>query len=130
MVRTVALKSPRGGEFPPGRPDLGRFMETVVMPWAGETRGPLKGGRDRFTCDACRGAHPLDVEWRMPAVATLPKPDFRHRGREIYSNAMEAQMRNAMYDYVAESENQANAAHPREVVLPGMARSVAMTAIR
>ena len=58
----------------------------------------------------------------MPAVAALPLPDVRDRGWENYGGAMDAQMRNAIYGYVAESDNQAKAAYMREVVLPGMAR--------
>lgn len=102
--------------------DLVRFMETDVMPWARETLGPIKGGRDRITCGTCHGAHAAEVDWRMPGVAALPKPDLRNRGWETYSNAMDAQMRNAMYGYMAESENQTKAAYMREIVLPGMAR--------
>jgi hypothetical protein len=35
---------------------------------------------------------------------------------------MDTQMRNAIYGYGAESDNQAKAAYMREVVMPGMAR--------
>ena len=35
---------------------------------------------------------------------------------------MDAQMRNAIYGYFAESDKQAKAAYMREVVMPGMAR--------
>jgi hypothetical protein len=35
---------------------------------------------------------------------------------------MDAQMRNAIYGYLAESDNQAKAAYMREIVVPGMAR--------
>ena len=58
----------------------------------------------------------------MPAVSALPLPDVRDRGWETYTTAMDAQMRNAIYGYLAESENQAKAAYMREVVMPGMAR--------
>ena len=57
----------------------------------------------------------------MPAVAALPEPDVRERGFEIYSAGMDAQMRNAIYGYISESENSAKAAYMREVVMPGMA---------
>jgi len=99
-----------------------RFMETEVMPWARQTLGRLKGGPDRVSCGTCHGAHGADRGWRMPAVAALPQPDVRERGWEIYSSTMDAQMRNAIYGYLAESENQAKAAYMREVVVPGMAR--------
>jgi len=58
----------------------------------------------------------------LAAVAALPQPDVRERGWEIYTTTMDAQMRNAIYGYLAESENQAKAAYMREVVVPGMAR--------
>ena len=47
--------------------------------------------------------------------------DVRERGWETYRGGMDAQMRNAIYGYVAESENQSKAAYMREVVVPGMA---------
>jgi hypothetical protein len=102
--------------------DIVRFMETDVMPWARQTLGRLKGGPDRITCGTCHGPQGAARGWRMPAVAALPKPDLRDRGWETYTNAMDAQMRNAIYGYVAESENQAKAAYMREIVLPGMAQ--------
>jgi cytochrome c553 len=102
--------------------DIVRFMEADVMPWARATLGRLKGGADRVTCATCHGADAAARGWRMPAVAALPQPDVRDRGWEIYTTKMDAQMRNAIYGYLAESENQAKAAYMREVVVPGMAR--------
>ena len=102
--------------------DIIRFMETDVMPWARATLGRLKGGADHVTCATCHGADATARGWRMPAVAALPQPDVRDRGWEIYTTTMDAQMRNAIYGYLAESENQAKAAYMREVVVPGMAR--------
>ena len=99
-----------------------RFMETEVMPWARVTLGRLKGGADRVTCETCHGAHAQARGWRMPAVVALPQPDVRDRGWEIYKTNIDAQMRNAIYGYLAESENQAKAAYMREVVVPGMSR--------
>ena len=58
----------------------------------------------------------------MPAVSALPEPDVKDRGWEIYTSTMDAQMRNAIYGYLAESANQQKAAYMREVVMPGMAR--------
>jgi hypothetical protein len=98
------------------------FMETDVMPWAREVLGRLKGGPDRVTCGTCHGARAAERGWMMPAVAALPQPDVRDRGWETYTSTMDAQMRNAIYGYLAESENQAKAAYMREVVVPGMAR--------
>jgi hypothetical protein len=98
------------------------FMETEVMPWARETLGRLKGGADRVTCETCHGAFGRTRGWQMPAVAALPQPELRDRGWETYTTGMDAQMRNAIYGYVAESDNQAKAAYMREIVMPGMAR--------
>ena len=98
------------------------FMEKDVMPWARQTLGPLAGGADRVTCDTCHGRRPDTRDWRMPAVAALPAPDVVGRGWETYGGSMNAQMRNAIYGYLAESDNQAKAAYMREVVMPGMAR--------
>jgi hypothetical protein len=97
-------------------------MEREVMPWARETLGRLKGGPDRVTCGTCHGAHAEQRSWAMPAVAALPQPDVKDRGWETYTSTMDAQMRNAIYGYLAESENQAKAGFMREVVMPGMAR--------
>ena len=105
-----------------GRAEIVRFMEADVMPWAREALGPIKGGPDRVTCATCHGQDSQAREWQMPSVTALPKPDLADRGWEIYSAAMDAQTRNAIYGYVAESGNQTKAAYMREVVMPGMAR--------
>ena len=99
-----------------------RFMNTDVLPWARATLGPLKGGPDRVTCQTCHGKDAESRGWRMPAVAALPEPDVRDGGWELYSGAMDAQMRNAIYGYLADSDKQAKAAYMREVVMPGMSR--------
>jgi cytochrome c553 len=98
-----------------------RYMERDVMPWARATLGPLKGGADRISCATCHGRDPEVREWRMPAVAALPQPDIRERGWERSGGRMDAQMRNAIYGYLAESDKQTRAAYMREVVMPGMA---------
>ena len=98
------------------------FMEREVLPWARRTLGPIKGGADRVTCGTCHGEQVDARDWRMPAVAALPQPQVRDRGWEIYTSTMDAQMRNAIYGYIAESDNQAKATYMREVVVPGMAR--------
>jgi len=98
------------------------FMEAEVLPWARTTLGRLKGGADRVTCATCHASHAETRGWRMPGVAALPQPDVKDRGWETYSSAMDAQMRNAIYGYLAESEKQVKAAYMREVVMPGMAR--------
>jgi hypothetical protein len=102
--------------------DIVRFMETEVMPWARDTLGRIKGGPDNVTCATCHGSAAVERGWRMPAVSVLPAPELRDRGWEKYTSTMDAQMRNAIYGYLAESENQAKAAYMREIVVPGMAR--------
>ena len=47
---------------------------------------------------------------------------MRERGWELYTSTLDAQMRNAIYGYLAEFDNQTKAAYMREVVVPGMAR--------
>ena len=104
------------------RAEIMRFMETDVMPWARLAFGRLKGGADRVTCETCHGPNAGARDWQMPSVAALPLPDVRERGWETYKGGMDAQMRNAIYGYVAESDKQAKAAYMREIVMPGMAR--------
>ena len=99
-----------------------RFMNETVMPWARTTLGPLKGGADRVRCETCHGRDGEARDWRMPGVAALPQPDVKERGWEIYGGGMDAQMRNAIYGYVAESDKQTKAAYMREIIMPGMSR--------
>jgi cytochrome c553 len=101
--------------------EIVRFMQNEILPWARRTLGPIKGGADRITCGTCHGEHGEARGWQMPAVAALPQPEVRDRGWEIYTGTMDAQMRNAIYGYIAGSDNQAKAAYMREVVVPGMA---------
>ena len=102
--------------------EIVRFMEAEVMPWARVTLGRLKGGAERVTCETCHGVQARARQWQMPAVSALPQPVIRDSGWETYTTGMDAQMRNAIYGYLAESDNQAKAAYMREVVMPGMAR--------
>jgi len=104
------------------RASIVSFMESTVMPWAREALAPIKGGSGRVSCETCHGENAGQRAWRMPAVAALPKPDLVTLGWETYSTGMDAQMRNAIYGYLAESENQAKAVYMREVIMPGMAR--------
>jgi hypothetical protein len=103
------------------RADVVRFMEEDVMPWARATLGRLKGGADRVTCATCHGTDPERRDWQMPGVGVLPQPVVRERGWETYGGDMNAQMRNAIYGYVADSERQTKAAYMREIIMPGMA---------
>jgi hypothetical protein len=99
-----------------------QFMKDDVMPWARAVLGPLKGGRDRIGCETCHGRDAAARDWHMPGVAALPEPDVRDRGWERYGGGMDAQMRNAIYGYLAQPEKQSRAGYMREVVMPGMAR--------
>ena len=102
--------------------DIISFMDAEVMPWARVTLGRLKGGPDHVNCETCHGPHASARQWRMPAVAALPQPDVRDRAWEIYKTNIDAQMRNAIYGYLAGSDNQAKAGYMREVVVPGISR--------
>jgi hypothetical protein len=101
--------------------EIAHFMEHDVMPWARAALGRLKGGPANVTCETCHGEDAEVRNWQMPAVAAVPEPDLQARGWETYSTGMDAQMRNAIYGYVTESEKSAKAAYMREVVMPGMA---------
>jgi hypothetical protein len=103
------------------RQEIVRFMERTVMPWARVALAPITGSSARVTCGTCHGGQPELSDWRMPAVATLPRPAIREAGWEHYSGVMDAQMRNAIYGYGSASGNVARAAYMREVVMPGMA---------
>jgi hypothetical protein len=122
----LASYSPDDQIYPNGlkrtRAEIVRFMETEVMPWARVTLGPLKGGSHRITCETCHARNPEARDWRMPAVAALPRPDVKTAGWEHNGGAMDAQMRNAIYGYGAESDKQSKAAYMREFVMPGMAQ--------
>lgn len=124
--KTIAVTYPADDAIAPSgvkrsRPEIVSFMEHEVMPWARATLGRLKGGADRVSCLTCHGADADARGWAMPAVAALPQPDLKDRGWETYTSTMDAQMRNAIYGYLAESDNQAKAAYMREIVMPGMA---------
>ena len=118
--------SPDDAIYPEGRKRsrdaIVAFMETSVMSWARVALAPIVGGGDRVHCETCHGSHPGDRDWRMPAVVALPEPHFQILGWEQYSAGMDAQMRNAIYGYLAEPDKQPKAAYMREVVMPGMAR--------
>jgi hypothetical protein len=102
--------------------DIVAFMEAVVMPWAREALAPIAGGVEKVSCQTCHGSDARDRDWQMPAVAALPEPHFRELGWELNGGRLDAQVRNAIYGYLAESDKQGRAAYMREVVLPGMAR--------
>jgi hypothetical protein len=98
-----------------------QFMENDVLPWARTALAPIVGSADRVTCATCHGSGAAARNWRMPRVAALPEPVFRRLTWERYSPSMDAQTRNAIYGYLAESDKQGKAAYMREVVMPGMA---------
>jgi hypothetical protein len=112
--------------YPGGRKkdhdEIMRFMEKRVMPWARQALAPVVGGPELVTCNTCHGADPEASDWHMPAVAELPRPAVRAAGWETYGGSMDAQMRNAIYGYGAESDRLGKAEYMREVVMPGMAQ--------
>jgi len=99
------------------------FMETTVMSWARVALAPIVSGGDRVRCETCHGSNPGDRDWQMPAVVALPEPHFQILGWEQYSGGMDAQMRNAIYGYLAEPDKQPKAAYMREGAMPGMTTS-------
>ncbi|MCC7415849.1 MAG: PH domain-containing protein [Acidobacteria bacterium] len=105
-----------------GEGEIVRFMEADVMPWARQALGPLAGGADRITCETCHGHDARARRFAMPAVAALPETHVTQAGWDRYGGGMDAQMRNAIYGYLAAPDKQGRAAYMREVVLPGMAR--------
>jgi hypothetical protein len=80
------------------------------------------GAPELVTCQTCHGEHPEQNAWHMPAVAALPRPAVKVAGWENYGGAMDAQMRNAIYGYGAESDRATKASYMREVIMPGMAQ--------
>jgi hypothetical protein len=104
------------------RAEIVAFMEHEVMPFARRVLGPIKGGPEQVTCFTCHGAEAEARDWRMPAVRALPEPDLRMGGMEHFASIVDAQMRNAVYGYLAEDQKQDRAAYMRGVVMPGMAR--------
>jgi cytochrome c553 len=107
---------------PLDRAAMMRLMEGDVMVFAKRTLGPLKGGPDHVTCATCHGKDGETRGWKMPAVRALPEPELRAAGLELYSSTVDAQIRNAIYGYLAEEDNQGKAAYMRGVVMPGMAK--------
>ena len=127
--KVAAISYPDDDAIYPGgqkrdRDAIVRFMETAVMPWARTALAPIVGGEDRVTCETCHGSGAPSRDWRMPSVSRLPEPQFRRVGWDSYGRGvgMDAQMRNAIYGYMAESDKQAKAAYMRRIVMPGMAR--------
>jgi hypothetical protein len=101
--------------------EISAFMEREVMPFAREALGPLLGA-ENVTCETCHGEDANHRNWRMPGVRALPEPELRLAGLERARLWLDPQMRNAVYGYLAEENNQSVAAYMRQVVMPGMAR--------
>ena len=101
---------------------IAAFMEREVMPFARVALAPLVGGADYVTCETCHGADSAARKWKMPGVRVLPEPEFRFAGLERSRLWLDPQMRNAVYGYLAEEDNQSIAAYMRHVVMPGMAK--------
>ncbi|HSL68950.1 MAG TPA: PH domain-containing protein, partial [Longimicrobiales bacterium] len=104
------------------RAEIVAFMKNEVMPFAQRALGPIVGGSANVTCFTCHGQDAEARNWLMPAVNALPEPNFRQGGMERHSSSVDAQMRNAVYGYLAEDTKQHSAAYMRGVVMPGMAR--------
>ena len=104
------------------RTEIMAFMERDVMPFARAALGPIVGGADAVTCLTCHGQDAAAREWRMPAVSALPRPVVRQAAMERLGADVDAQLRNAVYGYLADDGRQGRMAHMRGVVMPGMAR--------
>jgi cytochrome c553 len=98
------------------------FMERDVMPFARRVLAPVVGSADEVTCETCHGADATRRRWQMPGVRALPEPELRFAGLERARLWLDPQMRNAVYGYLAEEDNQSIAAYMRHVVMPGMAK--------
>ena len=87
------------------RAEIVRFMETARDAVGARALGAdRRRGRPRHLRDLSRPQTPRRRDWHMPAVAALPRPEVRTAGWEHYGGAMDAQMRNAIYGYGAESD--------------------------
>jgi len=98
------------------------FMERDVMAFARRTLAPLVGSASDVTCETCHGLNAEARAWRMPGVRALPAPTLRFTGLERAGPWLDPQVRNAVYGYLAEEDNQTVAGYMRQVVMPGMAR--------
>jgi hypothetical protein len=97
------------------------FMEQDVMPFARVALAPVVGAAN-VTCETCHGADAEARHWHMPGVRALPEPLLRLAGLERAKSWLDPQVRNAVYGYLAEENNQSTAAYMRQIVMPGMAR--------
>jgi hypothetical protein len=104
------------------REEIVAFMEREVMPFARRALGPLVGGADRVSCETCHGADGRARGWEMPGVRALPEPELREAGLERFNDRLDPQIRNAIYGYLADVDNQGTMGYMRGVVMPGMAR--------
>jgi cytochrome c553 len=102
--------------------DIAAFMQRDVMPFAQRALAPLVGGAEKVSCLTCHGPDAEQRNWKMPGVRALPEPELRLAGLERAKSWLDPQMRNAVYGYLAEEQNQYIATYMRQVVMPGMAR--------
>ena len=93
------------------------------MPWARVALAPIVGGADRVDVrDLPRQPIRPPATGRCRPSRRCPSRTSRFSDGSSTAAAMDAQMRNAIYGYLAESDKQTKAAYMREVVMPGMAR--------
>ena len=110
-----AADDPICPEWPAGArlQEITAFMERDVMPFARRVLAPLVGGAEEVTCETCHGADAVHRNWKMPGVRALPEPELRFAGLERARLWLDPQMRNAVYGYLAEEDNQSIAAYMR-----------------
>jgi hypothetical protein len=103
------------------RAEIVAFMEREVMPFAKRALAPVVGSADRVTCATCHGKDAATRDWKMPGVNALPEPELRQAGLERSGRQLDAQIRNAIYGYLANEDHQGTMGYMRSVVMPGMA---------
>ena len=103
--------------------EIAAFMERDVMPFARHALAPLVGGAENVTCETCHGERcGAQRNWRCPACARCPSPSCGSPVSSAHGPWLDPQMRNAVYGYLAEENNQSIAAYMRQIVMPGMAK--------
>jgi hypothetical protein len=126
-TRAAPIDYPADDAIVPGghkrsRAEIVAFMERQVMPFARRALAPVVGGAERVTCATCHGEDAVARDWAMPGVSALPEPELRLAGLERSGLQLDAQIRNAIYGYLANEDHQGTMGYMRSVVMPGMAR--------
>ena len=103
------------------REDIIWFMRTRVLPFAQVALGPVVGGSDLVSCETCHGEAPESREYRMPAVAALPRTQIVGDAMARSARVDDVQMHNAVVGVGSDAGKAPTAEYMQRVVLPGMA---------